>query len=31
LWSHKPVDTTNGLEINLRPHASALFLVTTKP
>jgi len=31
LWSHKPVDTTNGLEVNLRPHASALFRVTTNP
>jgi len=31
LWSHKAVDTPNGLEVNLRSHASALFRVTTNP
>ena len=29
LWTHKSVDTANGLEVNLRPHASALYRVTT--
>jgi hypothetical protein len=31
LWSHKPVDATGGLEVGLRPHASALYRVTTGP
>ena len=31
LWSHKFVDTTGGFEVNLRPHASALYRVITTP
>ncbi len=29
LWAHKSVDTTHGFEVRLRPHASALYRVTT--
>jgi len=31
LWAHKSVDVTRGLEVNLRPHASALYRVTSNP
>jgi hypothetical protein len=31
LWSHKFVDTTGGFEVNLHPHASALYRVITTP
>ena len=28
LWSHKPVAASNGIQVDLRPHASALYEVT---
>jgi hypothetical protein len=29
VWAHKSVDTTHGFEVQLRPHASALYRITT--
>jgi alpha-galactosidase len=31
LWAHKLVDTSQGFEVRLRPHASALYRMTTSP